>query len=110
MYSLPCVAEYPQIGAEGAAIAMQVNFVPISGFQGDNMIERSTNLPWYKGPTLLEALDLIDPPKRPSDKPLRLPLQVSNYSLVLPSYDHCHNVQAGLTAIACACCQQAFLS
>ena len=50
--------------------------MPISGFQGDNMIERSTNLPWYKGPTLLEALDLIDPPKRPSDKPLRLPLQV----------------------------------
>jgi translation elongation factor EF-1alpha len=31
---------------------------------------------WYKGPTLLEALDLIEPPKRPSDKPLRLPLQV----------------------------------
>lgn len=49
--------------------------MPISGFQGDNMIERSTNLPWYKGPTLLEALDAIEPPKRPSDKPLRLPLQ-----------------------------------
>ena len=31
---------------------------------------------WYKGFTLLEALDNIDPPKRPSDKPLRLPLQV----------------------------------
>ncbi len=39
------------------------------------MIERSTNLGWYKGLTLLEALDAIDPPKRPSDKPLRLPLQ-----------------------------------
>ncbi len=49
--------------------------MPISGFQGDNMIDRSSNLPWYKGPTLLEALDAIDPPKRPSDKPLRLPLQ-----------------------------------
>lgn len=61
---------------EHAGVILQVNFVPISGFQGDNMIERSTNLPWYKGPTLLEALDLIDPPKRPSDKPLRLPLQV----------------------------------
>ena len=47
----------------GVAPAVQVNFVPISGFQGDNMIERSSNLPWYKGPTLLEALDLIDPPK-----------------------------------------------
>ena len=50
--------------------------MPISGFQGDNMIEKSENMGWYKGPTLLEALDLIEPPKRPSDKPLRLPLQV----------------------------------
>ena len=55
---------------------LQVAFVPISGFQGDNMIERSDNLGWYKGPTLLEALDQVEPPKRPSDKPLRLPLQV----------------------------------
>ena len=38
------------------------------------MIERS-NLDWYKGPTLLEALDLINEPKCPSDKPLRLPVQ-----------------------------------
>ncbi|CDP07148.1 unnamed protein product [Coffea canephora] len=53
----------------------KINFVPISGFEGDNMIERSTNLDWYKGPTLLEALDQIQEPKRPSDKPLRLPLQ-----------------------------------
>jgi len=30
---------------------------------------------WYKGPTLIEALDAVDPPKRPIDKPLRLPLQ-----------------------------------
>jgi len=52
-----------------------VKFIPISGFNGDNMIEKSTNMPWYKGPTLLEALDDIIPPKRPSDKPLRLPLQ-----------------------------------
>merc|ERR1712083_1058238 len=33
------------------------------------------NMPWYKGPTLLQALDDLNPPKRPSDKPLRLPLQ-----------------------------------
>lgn len=69
-----------------------VAFVPISGFHGDNMIEASTNMSWYKGwdiekvkedkttvksngKTLLEALDSILPPKRPSDKPLRLPLQ-----------------------------------
>lgn len=51
-----------------------VKFIPISGFNGDNMIEKSTNMTWYKGPTLLEALDEIIPPKRPVDKPLRLPL------------------------------------
>jgi len=39
------------------------------------MLEKSTNLTWYKGPTLLEALDGVEPPKRPVDKPLRLPLQ-----------------------------------
>jgi len=50
-------------------------YVPISGWAGDNMIEKSANMPWWKGPTLLEALDNIEPPKRPSDKPLRLPLQ-----------------------------------
>ena len=39
------------------------------------MIEKSPNLTWFKGPTLIEALDNIVPPKRPTDKPLRLPLQ-----------------------------------
>lgn len=54
---------------------MKIPFVPISGWEGDNMIEKSTNMPWYKGPYLLEALDKVNPPKRPTDKPLRLPLQ-----------------------------------
>jgi len=53
----------------------KVPFVPISGWVGDNMLEKSANLPWYKGPTLIESLDSIEPPKRPSDKPLRIPLQ-----------------------------------
>ena len=39
------------------------------------MIERSDNLKWYKGPTLIEALDNVIPPKRPTDKALRIPLQ-----------------------------------
>jgi len=53
----------------------KINFVPISGWVGDNMIEKSDQMPWYSGPTLLQALDDITPPKRPTDKPLRLPLQ-----------------------------------
>jgi len=66
----------------------KVRFVPISGWNGDNMIESSSNMPWYKGwsketkaggaksgRTLLEAIDSIERPARPTDKPLRLPLQ-----------------------------------
>jgi elongation factor 1-alpha len=52
-----------------------IPFIPISGWVGDNMIERSDNMSWYNGPCLLEALDALRPPKRPVDKPLRLPLQ-----------------------------------
>merc|ERR1712232_801007 len=54
---------------------MKIPFVPISGWEGDNMIDKSTNMSWYKGRYLLEALDNVNPPKRPLDKPLRLPLQ-----------------------------------
>jgi elongation factor 1-alpha len=52
-----------------------IPFIPISGWVGDNMIEKSSNLPWYKGQTFLESLDGLQVPKRPLDKPLRLPLQ-----------------------------------
>jgi len=54
---------------------MKIPFVPISGWSGDNMIDKSPNMAWYKGPYLLEALDKCNPPKRPTDKALRLPLQ-----------------------------------
>eukprot|EP00796_Vickermania_ingenoplastis_P009899 gene9899-biopygen6797 len=60
----------------------KVRFIPISGWQGDNMIEKSDNMSWYKGPTLLEALDLLEPPSRPLDKPLRLPRRTCTRSAV----------------------------
>merc|ERR1719276_377138 len=53
----------------------KMEFIPISGFEGDNMIDRSDKTSWYKGPILIEALDNVKPPQRPTDKPLRLPLQ-----------------------------------
>jgi elongation factor 1-alpha len=53
----------------------KIEFIPISGWVGDNMIDQSANMPWYKGPFLLQALDNLNTPKRPTDKPLRLPLQ-----------------------------------
>ena len=72
-----------RIGYNPASIA----FVPISGWTGDNLIEPSDKMPWYKGwnierkegnasgVTLMDAIDSLIPPVRPLDKPLRLPLQ-----------------------------------
>ncbi|OIR58517.1 MAG: protein translation elongation factor EF-1A [Amphiamblys sp. WSBS2006] len=72
-----------KIGYNPDAVAM----ILISGWHGDNMLEKSTNMGWYKGckikrksgettvTTLLDAIDAIETPDRPVDKPLRLPLQ-----------------------------------
>ena len=53
----------------------KVPFIPVSALKGDNIKEKSPNTPWYNGPTLLEALDALQPPPRPVDKPFRLPIQ-----------------------------------
>jgi len=56
--------------------AEDIPFVPVSGLKGDNVFKKSENMPWYKGPTLTEAMDAtIAPPKQPTDKPLRIPIQ-----------------------------------
>merc|ERR1719423_197910 len=64
-----------------------VPILPISGFNGDNMLDKSDKMTWWKKQkierksgsyefeTLFDALDNIEPPTRPTDKPLRLPLQ-----------------------------------
>ncbi len=53
----------------------QISVLAGSAYQGDNVVKRSTNLAWYKGPTLLEQLDLFKEPEKPVDLPLRLPIQ-----------------------------------
>ena len=53
----------------------KINFIPISGWKGDNLVKKSDKMTWYKGPTLAEALDMFDPPEKPIGKPLRIPIQ-----------------------------------
>ena len=54
----------------------QTPFIPVSAYVGDNVAKKSDKMAWYKGPTLMEALDQsITPPEKPVDKPLRLPVQ-----------------------------------
>jgi len=53
----------------------KIHFVPTSGWTGDNLVNKSDKMPWYTGPTLLEALDEFKVPPKPTDKPLRIPVQ-----------------------------------
>ncbi|MDO8660973.1 MAG: translation elongation factor EF-1 subunit alpha, partial [Candidatus Woesearchaeota archaeon] len=52
-----------------------VQFIPLASFPGDNVVKKSVNMPWYTGPTLLESLDNLYAPEKPTNLPLRLPIQ-----------------------------------
>ncbi len=53
----------------------QIQFVPISALKGDNVVSKSENMPWYNGPILIEAIDNLKPPEKPTHLPLRVPIQ-----------------------------------
>src|SRR3989338_5976510 len=52
-----------------------VAFIPVASFLGDNVVKKSSNLGWFNGPTLREQLDLLKLPEKPTNLPLRLPIQ-----------------------------------
>lgn len=54
-------------------VARQV--VPLSARHGQNVVARGADSPWYTGPTLIEALDALPHRPRPTELPLRLPVQ-----------------------------------
>ncbi len=53
----------------------KVPFVPIAALPGDNVAKKTTNMSWFKGNSLLEQLDHLDTPEKPTELPLRLPIQ-----------------------------------
>jgi elongation factor 1-alpha len=53
----------------------KIRVIPISGWTGENLAKPSTNMPWYKGPILIQALDEFTEPPKPIEKPLRVPIQ-----------------------------------
>ena len=53
----------------------EVQFVPEAALKGDNVFKKTENMPWYKGPSLFEAINLLKVPEKPTNLPLRLPIQ-----------------------------------
>jgi bifunctional enzyme CysN/CysC len=50
-------------------------FIPIAAKHGDNIASLSKNMPWWPGPTVLQALDEFKVSELPKDQPLRFPVQ-----------------------------------
>ena len=53
----------------------EIDFIPISAFEGDNITKPSENTPWYKGPSLVDSLNKLSAPEKPTNLPLRVPVQ-----------------------------------
>ncbi len=53
----------------------QIKFIPVSAYEGENVVKSEGKMDWYDGPTLLEALDQFEAPEKPVDLPLRVPIQ-----------------------------------
>jgi len=53
----------------------EIPFIPTSAYYGDNVFKKSDKTPWYKGPTIYEAFNLLKPPEKLVNKPLRIPIQ-----------------------------------
>ena len=50
-------------------------YLAVSGLKGDNVAKKSENMPWYKGPTILEQMDKFSEPQKPTTLPMRMPIQ-----------------------------------
>ncbi|RLE39655.1 translation elongation factor EF-1 subunit alpha [Candidatus Woesearchaeota archaeon] len=53
----------------------EIPFLPVAALVGDNIVKKSEKMEWYKGDTLLQAMDNLNPPEKPTELPLRLPIQ-----------------------------------
>jgi elongation factor 1-alpha len=53
----------------------EIPFIPVSSYYGENITKKSQKMSWYNGPTLLESFNLLKPPEKLVDKPLRIPIQ-----------------------------------
>jgi bifunctional enzyme CysN/CysC len=55
---------------------IETSYIPMSALNGDNVVERSTSMPWYDGPVLLEHLEQVEVAyDHPEDRPARFPVQ-----------------------------------
>jgi len=70
------VADYAQFAQSFGFESVQA--IPVSGLDGDNVLKRSEQTPWYDGPSLMEYLDMVDVWQQSSRQAFRMPVQWVN--------------------------------
>ncbi len=53
----------------------KIPFIPIVALKGENVYNKSENMPWYEGKTLYQEIDNFYVPEKPVDLPMRMPVQ-----------------------------------
>jgi elongation factor 1-alpha len=69
------VEEVKKHAAQAGWPADGIRFLPLASLPGDNVAKKTEKMPWWDGDTLLQAIDRFDVPQKPTDLPLRLPIQ-----------------------------------
>ncbi len=70
-------ADYRKFAVE-LGVTSEIKVIPVSALTGDNMIERSANMQWYQGPTLMGHLETVPVGDDAKVKPFRMPVQWVN--------------------------------
>ncbi len=64
-----------QFRAFAGALDIAIDLIPISALDGDNVVDPSTRMDWYTGPSLLDHLEGIPLDREQADLPARYPVQ-----------------------------------
>ena len=84
------------LGISAEFRAENIHFIPISAKLGDNVVEKSANMPWYEGATLMELLETVPVPRSRDNVGMRFPVQY----VIRPISDSFHDFRgyAGMIA------------
>ncbi|MBU0460840.1 MAG: translation elongation factor EF-1 subunit alpha [Nanoarchaeota archaeon] len=69
------VEEVKKHAAQAGWLADKIRFIPLASLPGENITKKSEKMAWWTGDTLLDAINKFEVPEKPTDLPLRLPIQ-----------------------------------
>ncbi len=69
------VEEVKKHAAQAGWKVDKVRFIPLASLVGENILKKPAKMPWWTGDCLLEAINKFEAPQKPTNLPLRLPIQ-----------------------------------